>query len=171
MVIVKSSLNESDVIWAFGAIANEMHAHSGASVKSVILFAYGSKATFDPHRAFIPPEPWKKIRDLMRSVISLGGIIVVPSGNGRRGSYREASDVFPALFTRSRLGFLPLTLVGSCYDDGILAPFSQQSPYIKAWAPGVGVQCAKSPNSHEVDSGTSLSAGMVSQSLFEPWEL
>ena len=162
LVIIKSALNESDVLWAFGAIANEMYRHGGSLTKSVILFAYGSIAKFNPNRPLTPPEPWRTIRDLMRSIISLDGIIVVPSGNGRDGSYREDLDVFPALFTRLRIGFLPLTLVGSCDNYGFLAPFSQQSPYIKAWAPGINVRCAKKSGAVEVDSGTSLSAGMVS---------
>ena len=164
MTVVKASLDESDVVWSLGTIANEMYDHGGSLRRSVILFAYGSNTAFNVGRSFILPEPWKTVRNLMRSIISLDGIIVVPSGNARRGSYRESSDIFPALFTRSQLGLLPLTLVGSCYDDGLLAPFSQQSPHIKAWAPGFRVQCGKSPGMYEEDSGTSVSTGMVSLS-------
>jgi len=160
---MKSSLNESDVLWAIGNIANEMNRRGGSRQKSVILFAFGSHATFSSTRPFILPEPWKKIRRLLQSIIDLDGIIVVPSGNSRVGAYREQSDILPALFTRSLFGYLPLTLVGSCNSYGDLASFSQQSPYIRAWAPGVNVQCAKSSGTVEVDSGTSLSAGMVSQ--------
>ena len=161
MAVMKSCLNESDALWAFGNIANQMHIRGGSRRKSVILFAYGSIKTFNPSRPYTPPEPWNKIRTLMKAIIDMDGIIVVPSGNGRVDSHREETDVLPGLFTRIRWGFLPLTLVGSCDNDGILAPFSQQSPYIKAWAPGVNVRCAKSPDAVEVDSGTSLSAGMV----------
>ena len=61
----------------------------------------------------------------------------------------------------TRWGFLPLTLVGSCDYGGNLASFSQQSPYIKAWAPGFNVRCAKPSSAMDMDSGTSVSAAMV----------
>ncbi|KAL6719718.1 hypothetical protein ACLMJK_001639 [Lecanora helva] len=161
VVIVKSSLNESDVIWAFGNIADEMSQADGNRQRSVVLFASGSIVHFNPNRPFAPPEPWNRIRAFMRTIIGLDGIIVVPSGNGRRGSYRGMTDILPAMFTRAPFGYLPLTLVGSCHNDGVEAPFSQQSPYIKAWAPGSNVQCAQAPHEDEMESGTSVSAGMV----------
>lgn len=160
LIIVKSALNESDITWAFANIANDMSRNGGSRRKSVVLFAFGSKVKFEPTRQFSPPEPWNRLRDLMQFIINLDGIIVVPSGNARMGSYRESTDILPALFARAPMGYLPLTLVGACDNNGILAPFSQQSPYIRAWAPGVDVKCAKAA-AVESDSGTSVSAGMV----------
>ena len=102
LIVMKSTLEESDVLWAFANIADEMYSRGGSRQKSVILFAYGSIAAFDPQRPFTTLQPWDSIRKIMRSIIDLDGIIVVPSGNSREGSVREESDVLPALFTRLR---------------------------------------------------------------------
>ena len=142
--------------------ANEIRNRGGSLSKSVVLFAFGSKVRYDRDEPDTLPEPWKRIRKWMQGIIDMDAIIVVPSGNARLGTWRQESDVLPALFTRQRMGYLPLTLVGSCANDGVEAPFSQQSSYIKAFAPGVNVRCAKPSGTPEFDTGTSMSAGMVS---------
>lgn len=97
---------------------------------------------------------------MRQAITSHDAVFVLASGNSRSGAMYETTDQMPAIFASLRMGFLPLTIVGACDNDGILAPFSQQYPYIKVWAPGVDATCARD-GSVATDDGTSISAAMV----------
>lgn len=58
------------------------------------------------------------------------------------------------------MGRLPLTLVEAVENTGLEAYFSQESFFVKAYAPGVGVESAQSGQTG-VESGTYMSVGMV----------
>lgn len=159
-MIMKSGLEESDIIWAVTTIINDLGGNPNR--RGVVLLAFGSFVHIDPSEptGFIP-QPWRRLRDLMNQAITMhNAIFVLPSGNSRSGATHETTDQMPAIFASLRMGFLPLTIVGACDNDGILASFSQQYPYIKVWAPGVDAACARDGGVTN-DDGTSISAGMV----------
>ena len=106
------------------------------------------------------PQPWRRVRTLMLQAISRNAIFVVASGNDRNGLEHKFVDGYPAYFAYPQFGSVPLTLVGAVDNAGLEAPFSQQSAYITAWAPGLNTECAGSFGSI-LRNGTSLSSGMV----------
>ena len=96
----------------------------------------------------------------MLEAIARNAVFVVSSGNDRDGAEHRFVRGYPAYFAYPQTGSVPLTLVGAVDNVGIEAPFSQQSSYISAWAPGMNARCA---NMLEIATrnGTSISAAMV----------
>lgn len=127
------------------------------SRRAVIVFATGSEDTYGPYSLI--PYPWFSIRETMKSIIDLNGIIVVSAGNRRAGRARRGVDTLPAFFNGPDL---PLIVAGSVDTGGTLAPFSQGPDYVDIWAPGVGVSCTRPNIAAQLGTGTSQSAGMVS---------
>ena len=101
----------------------------------------------------------------MKDLISLGAVIVVPSGSyGQRSFF---ADTVPAIFTAPAKipgeQPLPLIVAGAVDNSGAEAPWSQHTLTANmVYAPGVKVACAKRGwNIRPTESGTSFSAGMV----------
>ncbi len=106
-MIMKSGMEASDIIWAVTAVNNDLGANP--SRRGVVLVAYGSLVHIDPSEGtgFIP-QPWRRLRDLMRqAIISHDAVFVLASGNARSGAICETTDQMPAI--------LPST-------DGVLTP-------------------------------------------------
>lgn len=106
------------------------------------------------------PQPWRRLRMLMLEATARNVIFVVASGNARNGAEHRFVRGYPAYLAYPQIGSVPLTLVGAVDNVGIEAPFSQQSSYISAWAPGMNVRCA---HKHGIATwnGTSISAAKV----------
>lgn len=162
-MVVKSSLSLVDIAWAFQQIVNTVSKLKTPRV--VILLAATTKL---PWRSeLIQDARWSRLYLRMENLISLGAVIVVPSG-----SYGERSllvDTVPAVFASpSRFPgrpSLPLIVVGTVDNNGAEASWSQRYPLNSAamiWAPGIRVACTKRGwNIRPTESGTSFSAGMV----------
>ena len=157
LIIVKSALVVSDIVWAFQAILDDIAAHPNR--RAVVMLAFGSIYQANPSWTWIP-QPWRRLKLLMGEAIMADAVIVVPSGNAKNGAERRWVDQYPGLFTNSGMGHLPLTLVGAVDNTGLEAYFSQESFYVKAYAPGIDVECARF-GQIERESGTSISVGMV----------
>ena len=106
------------------------------------------------------PQPWRRVRTLMLEATARNAVFVVASGNYRNGAEHRFVRGYPAYFAHPQIGSVPMTLVGAVDNVGIEAPFSQQSSYISAWAPGLNAKCANRLGT-AIRSGTSLSAAMV----------
>ncbi|KAG7005697.1 hypothetical protein G7Y79_00018g045040 [Physcia stellaris] len=154
IVVVKSAEYIADVEWAFLAIEKNMRQHPAR--RAVIVFASASDNIYGP--TTLVPYPWLSIREIMKSIIDLNGIIVVGAGNRRDGGTRRVVDTLPALFNGPDL---PLVVAGSVDNGGILAPFSQGPDHVDTWAPGVEVSCTRPIMAAQMGTGTSYSAGMV----------
>ena len=156
-MVLKSSLSLADVLWAFQVIVNDLGALPALRV--VVLLAFSSIESNRVRTNWIP-QPWRRVRELMVQAISRNAIFVVASGNERDGLEHKFVDSYPAYFAYPQFGLVPLTLVGAVDNAGLEAPFSQQSAYITAWAPGVNDVCAHmfGPT---LCNGTSMSSGMV----------
>ena len=124
-----------------------------------MLIAFGSipKHTVG---ASVIPQPWRRVRTLMLEATARNAVFVVASGNGRVIAKHRFVRGYPAYFANPQIGSVPLTLVGAVNNVGIEVPFSRQSNYISAWAPGMNARCASS-HGVAVWNGTSLSAAMV----------
>lgn len=155
VVVVKSAEYFADAEWAFLEIEKNMRQHP--TRRAVIVFASGSDTIYGP--TSLIPYPWLSIRENMKSIIDLGGIIVTSAGNDRDGRTRRAVDTLPALFNGPDL---PLIVAGSVYNEGILAPFSQGPDHVDTWAPGVEASCTRPSIVAQTGTGTSYSAAMVS---------
>ena len=155
IVVVKSAEYFADVEWAFLEIEKDMRQHP--TRRAVIIFASASEDIYGP--TTLIPYPWLSIRETMKSIIDLNGIIVVGAGNKRYGRSRRVVDTLPALFNGPDL---PLVVAGSVDNGGILAPFSQGPDHVDTWAPGVEVSCTRPIMAAQMGTGTSYSAGMVS---------
>ena len=147
----------ADMLWAFQSIVNDLGADP--AMRAVILIAFGSISEHTPATSVIP-QPWRRVRTLMLEATARNAVFVVASGNGRVGAEHRFVRAYPGYFVNLQSGSVPLTLVGAVNDVGIEAPWSQQSNYISAWAPGVHSSCASSQGV-VVDNGTSFSAAMV----------
>ena len=100
----------------------------------------------------------------MESLINLGAVVVVPSGN--HGERNPFVDTVPAVFASPAeipdRPSLPLIVAGAVDNNGALPLWSQSSLAAMAWAPGVKVVCTKRGwSSRSTETGTSFSAGMV----------
>lgn len=162
IVVVKSAEYIADVEWAFLAIEKNMRQHPAR--RAVIVFASASDNIYGP--TTLVPYPWLSIREIMKSIIDLNGIIVVGAGNRRDGGTRRVVDTLPALFNGPDL---PLVVAGSVDNGGILAPFSQGPDHVDTWAPGVEVSCTRPIMAAQMGTGTSYSAGMVSLCFRHPF--
>ena len=111
-------------------------------------------------RTNLIPQPWRRVRTLMLQAISRNAVFVVVSGNKRNGLEHQFVDGYPAYFAYPQFGSVPLTLVGAVDNAGLEAPFSRQSAYITAWAPGMNAECAHMLGL-SLYNGTSISSGMV----------
>lgn len=131
--------------------------------RAVVVFASASNNLYGP--TTLVPYPWLSIRETMKSIIDLNGIIVVGAGNRRDGRTRRVVDTLPALFNGPDL---PLIVAGSVDNGGILAPFSQGPDHVDTWAPGVEVSCTRPIMAAQMGTGTSYSAGMVSLCFLYP---
>ena len=105
-------------------------------------------------------QPWRRMRTLMLEAIARNAVFVVPSGNDRNDLRHKFVNGYPAYFAYPQIGSVPLTLVGAVDNAGLEAPFSQQSVYISAWAPGLNVECANMFGP-VIWNGTSSSSAMV----------
>ena len=99
----------------------------------------------------------------MENLISLGAVVVVPSGNYGKRNFHV--DTVPAVFASpsSVPGRQPLPLIvaGTVDNRGAEVSWSQSLTNM-VWAPGVGVACTKRGwKFHSTETGTSFSAGMV----------
>ena len=157
LIILKSSYDMADVLWVFQSIVNDLGADP--AMRAVMLIAFGSFHKHTPATSVIP-QPWRRVRTLMLEATARNAVFVVASGNGRVGAEHRFVRAYPAYFVNLQTGSVPLTLVGAVNNVGIEAPFSQQSNYISAWAPGMNARCASS-HGVAVENGTSLSAAMV----------
>ena len=102
-------------------------------------------------------QPWRRLYTYMQTMIELGAVIVVPSGNmANKPGHTTAIDTLPALYAAE----LPIVVVGAVSNTGDIAPFSQGPAGVSVWAPGVDVECVA--KGQDFDSGTSYSTGMVS---------
>ena len=155
-MVLKASLTLADVVWAFQAIVNDLGAHP--AMRAVVLIAFSSVE--DPVRTSQISQPWRRVRTLMVDAIARDAIFVAPSGNFRNGVEHRFVSGYPAFFAYPQVGAVPLTLVGAVDDAGLEAPFSQQSGYISAWAPGMNAECA-SMFGTLLRNGTSFSSAMV----------
>ena len=124
-----------------------------------MLLAFSSTNTDGIGTTFIP-QPWRRVRTLMLEATARNAVFVVSSGNYRKGEEHRFVRGYPAYFAHPQTGSVPLTLVGAVDNVGIEAPFSQQSSYISAWAPGMNARCASRLGT-AVWNGTSISAAMV----------
>ena len=156
-MVLKSSFLLADVLWAFQLIVNDLGALPALRV--VVLLAFISIYP-DGARTNWIPQPWRRVRTLMLQAISRNAVFVVASGNKRNGLDHKFVDGYPAYFAYPQFGSVPLTLVGAVDNAGLEAPFSQQSAYITAWAPGVNAECAH-PFESILRNGTSMSSGLV----------
>ena len=119
---------------------------------SVVVLAAVSTQPYSIQQITVPP--WDKLTIQIRRLTQIGAIVVVPSGNNAIRS--KSVDTLPALLGAE----LPLVVVGAVDDQGLLASFSQDAPFVSAYAPGINVRCLKGAGLQQ-DSGTSLAAGMV----------
>ena len=156
-MLLKASLTMADILWAFQLIVNDLGAYP--STRAVVLIAFGS-FHMDGVRTNQISQPWRRVRTLMLRAIARNAVFVVSSGNERNGVEHEFVNSYPAYFAYPQMGSVPLTLVGAVDNAGLEAPFSQQSNYITAWAPGVNAECVHMFGQVTVN-GTSLSAAMV----------
>ena len=157
LIIVKSDLDVSGTVWAFQIIIDDIARNPNR--RAVIMLAFGSTYRAIPPWTWIP-QPWRRLQTLMSEAFMANAVIIVPTGNARGGTERRWVDQFPSIFVNPGMGQLPLTLVGTVDNTGLVAPFSQESYYIKVWAPGVDVECARFGQIVK-GSGTSISVGMV----------
>ena len=156
-MVLKASLTIADVVWAFQAIVNDLGANP--AMRAVVLIAFSSNQSNGVRTNWIS-QPWRQVRALMLQAIARNAVFVVPSGNGRNGVEHKFVNAYPAYFAYPQIGSVPLTLVGAVDNAGLEAPFSQQSEYITAWAPGVNAECANILGAVKWN-GTSISSAMV----------
>ncbi len=124
-----------------------------------MLIAFSSFATNSARTNRIS-QPWRRVRTLILEAIARNAVFVVSSGNERNGVEHRFVNSYPAYFAYTAIGSVPLTLVGAVDNAGLEAPFSQQSSYISAWAPGLNAECAHVLGA-AVWNGTSISSAMV----------
>lgn len=143
-----------DVSWAWYTVRDDILANPGR--RAVIVAASGSKLAYTPEMESV--QPWINMRRDMQTIINDGdGVIVVPAGNARRGSFRKNVDILPPLFDSRDM---PLIVVGSVDKFGNPAPSSQGGPRVSVWAPGENIECLRFGD-YSRDSGTSFAAAMV----------
>lgn len=157
LIVLKTSFHMADVLWVFQSLVNDLGADP--AMRAVMLIAFGSIRKHIGGTSVIP-QPWRRVRTLMLEATARNAVFVVASGNGRVGAEDRFVRGYPAYFVNPQTGSVPLTLVGAVNNVGIEAPFSQQSNYISAWAPGMNARCASSLGV-AVWNGTSVSAAMV----------
>lgn len=124
-----------------------------------MLIAFSSQTTNSVRTNWVS-QPWRRVRTLMLEAITRNAVFVVASGNGRNGVEHKFVSGYPAHFAYPQTGSVPLTLVGAVDNAGLEAPFSQQSGYISAWAPGLNAECAHKFGT-VIWNGTSISSAMV----------
>ena len=157
LAVLKSSFFLADLLWVFETLVNDLGAYP--AMRAVMLIAFSSANRVVIGTNFIP-QPWRRVRTLMLEATARNAVFVVASGNGRNGEEHRFVRGYPAYFAHPQTGSVPLTLVGAVDNEGIETPFSQQSSYISAWAPGFNAKCASRLGS-AVMNGTSISAAMV----------
>lgn len=170
-MVVKSTLDLIDIAWAFQRIVNIAAKQKRGRV--VVLLAATTKTPF--RTTLFQDARFSRLFLRMENLISLGAVIVVPSGNyGERSSF---ADTVPAVFALpSKVPGrqpLPLIVAGTVDNRGAEASFSQNILSGTIWAPGVKVACTKRGwKFRPTDTGTSFSAGMVRiicLSSFKTW--
>ena len=163
LVIVKSSLNLVDTVWAFQQITNAVAKQKGKPV--VVLLAATTNVAW--RLSMLQDARFSRLYLRMEYLISLGAVVVVPAGN--YGARSHNVDTVPAVFASlSRIpgrSPLPLVVVGSVDNQGIPPSWSQtmlDDPGNMIRAPGVNVACTKRGwRFRPTGTGTSFSAGMV----------
>ena len=167
LVIVKSSLNLVDIVWAFQKIVNSVATQKGRQV--VVLLAATTKLPWRP--PMLQDSRFNRLYLRMENLISLGAVVVVPVGSYGDRSY--LADTVPAVFASPskipRRSPLPLIVVGAVDNKATPASWSQTMPVDRGdmiRAPGVKVACTKRGLSFRpTGTGTSFSAGMVRNRL------
>ena len=163
LVIVKSSLNLVDIVWAFKQIVNAVATQKGRPV--VVLLAATTNLAW--RLSMLQDARFSRLYLRMENLISLGAVIVVPAGNYGARSYNV--DTVPAVFASlSRIPSrspLPLLVVGTVDNQGVPPSWSQillDDPGDMIRAPGVNVACTKRGwRFRPTGTGTSFSAGIV----------
>ena len=159
-MVVKSSLNLVDIIWAFQQIVNKVAKQKSKGV--VVLLAATTKIPWRPET--FQDARFSRLYLRMQQLIKLGAVVVVPAGNyGQRTFF---ADTVPAVFASpSKIPGqqpLPLIVAGTVDNQGVEASWSQNTMTGMVWAPGVKVACTKRGwNIRSTGTGTSFSAGMV----------
>ena len=162
LVVVKSSLNLVDIVWAFQQIVNDVAKRKDKKV--VVVLTATMKESWQSQ--FFQDARFSRLYLRMQNLIRLGAVIVVPSGNyGQRSFF---ADTVPAVFaSASRIPGqqpLPLIVAGAVDNKGAEAPWSQNALNNMVWAPGVKIACIKKGwNIYSTGTGTSFSAAMVRQ--------
>lgn len=160
LVVVKSTLDLIDIAWAFQRIVNIAAKQKGGRV--VVLLAATTKTPL--RTPMFQDARFSRLFLRMENLISLGAVIVVPSGNyGERSFF---ADTVPAVFASpSKVPGrqpLPLIVAGAVDNGGAEASFSQTVLSGTILAPGVKVACTKRGwKFRPSDTGTSFSAAMV----------
>ena len=161
LVVVKSTLDLADIVWAFQEILNDVAKLQNRRV--VVLLAATTIAAWRPE-AFQDAR-FSRLYLRMKNLIELGAVVVVPAGDyGQRSFF---ADTVPAVFASpSKIPgqqALPLLVAGAVDNKGAEAPWSQNTLTDgMVWAPGVKVSCTKKGWSlRPTETGTSISAGMV----------
>ena len=156
LVVVKTTLYNSDIAWVFNAILEDIrtNARSQPFQPSVVIFPINSFANPNPGG-----YPWVDARGYIEQVFQEDVPIVVDAGNRRSGTERQAIDTLPAMWAEDSF---PLIVAGSVNNEGVESPFSQGPEHVSIWAPGQPVTCAKR-NGVRPAVGTSYSTGIVSR--------
>ena len=155
LVVVKTTLRNSDMAWVFSAVLQDIRADSRLRPRqpSVVIFPINSYANPDPGG-----HPWSDARGFMEQIFQEDVPIVVDAGNKRRGTERQAIDTLPAVWAENSF---PLIVAGSVNDAGVESDFSQGPDHVTIWAPGQPVTCARR-NGVRLAVGTSFATGTVS---------
>lgn len=155
LVVVKTTLLEEDLTWAFDAVLTEIKSNKQLSnpQPAVVVFAGNSDPDPDVY-------PWFSVRMTMENMFEEDAVVVVSSGNN--APVRRDVDTLPAMWADVTF---PLIVAGSVNNAGVESVFSQGLNYVTVWAPGENVQCA-ARNDFRKATGTSFATGMVSFHTF-----
>ena len=158
LVVVKSSLNLVDIVWAFQKIVNDVAKKKSKRV--VVLLAATTMTAWRSEA--LQDARFSRLYLRMENLIKLGAVVVVPSGDyGQRSFF---ADTVPAVFASPSKMLsqqaLPLLVVGSVDDTGAEPSWSQNTLTGMVWAPGVKVACTRK-GLRSTATGTSFSAAMV----------
>ncbi len=94
-----------------------------------LSFGYFSES---PHDKVVTHGLWKAIKALL----DLGVVVVAAAGN-----FATSREFYPAAFAREPVpaGQVPVISVGALNPNGTKAMFSNDGPWVTAWAPGAAV--------------------------------